>query len=504
MLVFLFGMGGCGKGQESQNASVRESGTEQMPETAKLAGTEQKPESKSERTSETEQISEPEQPVPIYGISFTNGVYSNPSVAPVFHHTEDSYRELSEMGINTVRFYLNYGLFEEDEKPYSYKESGFAWIEKNIAWAEKYNIQLILNMHYPQGGYQSGGSGAALWTEKENQDRFTALWEELAKRYANEPVILGYGLLNEPIVPAKESWEETRGQWEELAQRAADAVRKHDKRHYIFVERLQGVTGMEEAGWSYDYRDPENFIGLADEKYVWEFHYYNPLELTHQGIGWYGSRDGCFYPGARSGRSSDPVWIYSEPLTENPAILSPAADERVNLVNLTADKPIEKLRVTEYGADGSLLRTYFDGMDFAGDYEAAGQGWNFQAESGHRYQVSWQGDSPLRADYFDGQYGGTWDRETLREELEYYCAIGREKGIPMYLGETGVSAYSLGNGLGGDEWLRDVLEIAAENRLWVTVHCYHEADGFGLYGNGPKELPTERNEIMYSILNRKR
>ena len=41
------------------------------------------------------------------------------------------------MGFNSVRFYLNYGLFEDDSKPYEYKESGFEWIDRNVEWAKE-------------------------------------------------------------------------------------------------------------------------------------------------------------------------------------------------------------------------------------------------------------------------------------------------------------------------------------------------------------------------------
>lgn len=85
----------------------------------------------------------------IKGIAFGNNVWSNPTNAPINqHHTEESYKELSELGFNSVRFYLNYALFEDDSNPYSYNETGFDWINQNIEWAKKYGIKLVLNMHY--------------------------------------------------------------------------------------------------------------------------------------------------------------------------------------------------------------------------------------------------------------------------------------------------------------------------------------------------------------------
>ena len=125
-------------------------------------------------------VDEDGKPYTIKGMAFGNEVWSNPSAEPTRHHDAESYQELAEMGFDSVRFYLNYGLFESDSNPYTYREEGFAWLDKNIAWAKAAGIRLVLNMHYPQGGYQSQGDGTALWTEPENQKRLCALWTEIA------------------------------------------------------------------------------------------------------------------------------------------------------------------------------------------------------------------------------------------------------------------------------------------------------------------------------------
>ena len=66
---------------------------------------------------------------------------------------------------------------------YTYDERGFAWLTRNLAWAKAHGIRLLLNLHVPQGGFQSAGEGRALWNDPENQRRFVALWREIARRY---------------------------------------------------------------------------------------------------------------------------------------------------------------------------------------------------------------------------------------------------------------------------------------------------------------------------------
>src|SRR5687767_9317069 len=68
------------------------------------------------------------------GVSFGNEVWSD-NPLPVNHHTEKDFGRVASMGMNVVRFYLNYKTLEDDQKPYTYKKEGWDWIDKNIAWA---------------------------------------------------------------------------------------------------------------------------------------------------------------------------------------------------------------------------------------------------------------------------------------------------------------------------------------------------------------------------------
>ena len=225
----------------------------------------------------------------IKGMAFGNEVWSNPSAPSTLHHNAESYQELAEMGFDSVRFYLNYGMFESDSDPYTYREEGFQWLDTNIAWAKAAGIRLVLNMHYPEGGYQSQGDGTALWTEPENQKRLSALWQAIAQRYADEPVILGYGLVNEPVVAASDGTAALK-LWQSVAQELTDSIRTVDQNHMIFVERMcaaQNLAGTQEQ-WI-NFNDENNYVHLDDDNAVYEFHYYDPHAFTHQGFDWAGT-----------------------------------------------------------------------------------------------------------------------------------------------------------------------------------------------------------------------
>jgi endoglucanase len=86
--------------------------------------------------------------VVLRGISFGNEVWSNKPY-PYTHHNEEDFKRVADMGMNVIRFYMNYKTFEDDATPYSYKDSGWHWLETNLQWARNHNIYLILNFHVP-------------------------------------------------------------------------------------------------------------------------------------------------------------------------------------------------------------------------------------------------------------------------------------------------------------------------------------------------------------------
>lgn len=223
----------------------------------------------------------------IKGMAFGNQVWSNTPVAPNFHHTKDSYTELAEMGFNSVRFYINYQLFESDNAPGKYKKNGFEWLNKNIQWAEAAGIKLIVNMHVPQGGFQSNGEGLSLFYDRQNQVRLINLWQTIAEYYKDCSTIIGWGLVNEPNVPFKGDSKTSLNAWNNLANEITNAIREVDKNHVIFVESaiavIDFVNGQKK--W-YDFNPEDSFPMIEDDNLVYEIHSYEPMEFTHQGATW--------------------------------------------------------------------------------------------------------------------------------------------------------------------------------------------------------------------------
>lgn len=217
------------------------------------------------------------------GVNFVNDALCNPQ--QMFFAPEESYyAELNSMGVNCIRFSLNYGLFENDDQPFAYKESGFDWVDQNLALAEKYNIRLLLSF-VPQGCWKMLGWSQDIWKDESCQERFIALSTEIARRYANEPFILGYGLIGEPVIPIETSVEDSLAMWQDLAQRAIDGIRSVDKNHIVFVERALGCSNdsWQDSGWDWSgYYPHDDFVKVDDSNLVYEFHNYDPEPFTSQ------------------------------------------------------------------------------------------------------------------------------------------------------------------------------------------------------------------------------
>jgi endoglucanase len=492
------------------------------------------------------------QPLQLKGIAFGNEVWSDKEI-PNTHHTEQDFKRVKDMGMNVIRFYMNYKTFENDNAPYQYKKTGWDWIEQNIAWAKKYGIYLILNMHVPQGGFQSNGDGDALWDITENQNRLTALWKAIADKYKNEPQIAGLGLVNEPAA------SKSKQQWQQLAQRITNEIRTVDKQHIVFVEKatIKGNNG-EDADL--------NFPLITDNNTVYEFHIYEPFQFTHQFFQWTGLGDGGKYPDENIISPGNSTWYTAT--FNNPAI--PAGNNewsfftgdkyKITDANIKLAVPVlvgagvsgkiyfDDIVVKEYDAAGNFVQDIFasnlddlNGWSYwssnnTGSYDLAVQTGHsnnkslfitgntadcnagnyskmFAPKQNYYYQINgWmKGENVaatagcrLRIDFLktdDPIYRR--NKDYLLSNFKRYTDWGAAKNVPLYMGEFGAGIHCFENNKGGLQWVTDMVDIAKANNISFTYHVYHE-DNFGLYfGYGTLPDPSKVNQPLIDLFTAK-
>lgn len=164
-----------------------------------------------------------------------------------YFFNEDDIRFIKKCGATVVRLPVNYRHFENDAAPFKYIEKGFKRLDQVVKWCTKHELYVIIDMHAVQGWQNNGwhcdnpGRLTQFWTQKQFQDRYVALWEEFARRYAKNATIAGYNIMNEPVTntPSGQFSSSYTPNWEIINQvyrRVVTAIRKIDPTTIIFLE----------------------------------------------------------------------------------------------------------------------------------------------------------------------------------------------------------------------------------------------------------------------------
>lgn len=196
------------------------------------------------------------------------------------HTTRKDIDALSKWGFNSVRLPMHFNLFtlpvwqEPDSSSDTWRTDGFLLVDSLVRWCKANNMYLILDLHAAPGGQgndinisDNDRSKPSLWQSSANRRKTVALWRKLAERYANEPTIGAYDIMNEPnwtFEGKHPNGAEDKANTEiwELYKDITAAIREVDKRHIIIIEG---------NGWGNNY---SGFPGPWDSNMVFSFHKY--------------------------------------------------------------------------------------------------------------------------------------------------------------------------------------------------------------------------------------
>lgn len=170
----------------------------------------------------------------LHGINIVN---KNPNVNYLGKESPKDFAKLRDWGFNCVRLGIIWDGLEP--KPGVYDETYLQGIDLRIQWAKENNLYVLLDMHQdlysvlysdgaPEWATISGDfefeKGAAVWSDAyftskavqtawDNfwantpaedgmgiQDHYAKAWQHVAKRYANEPMVVGFDIMNEPFL----------------------------------------------------------------------------------------------------------------------------------------------------------------------------------------------------------------------------------------------------------------------------------------------------------------
>ena len=183
--------------------------------------------------------------------------------------TREDIEFIASTGSNTIRVPFHYKLFtDEDYMGLKSQQDGFKRLDDVIGWCREFGLYVILDMHDAPGG-QTGDNiddsyGYPWLLESEaSQQLFCDIWREIADYYKNEPVILGYDLINEPIAPYFDNMDELNEKLEPLHKRAVAAIREVDTNHIILLGAPQ---------WNGNFKPFKDWT--YDDKLMWTCHRY--------------------------------------------------------------------------------------------------------------------------------------------------------------------------------------------------------------------------------------
>ena len=159
--------------------------------------------------------------------------------------TEADIRFVAETGSNTIRIPFHYRLFTND--PYlggRSAQDGFALIDPVVGWCRKHGLRVILDMHCCPGGQTGDNIDDSygypwLFTSEREQKLYCEIWKRIAAHYANEPAVLGYDLMNEPISSRLADKDELNRRLEPVQRLVLEAIRTVDRRHIVLFAGAQ-------------------------------------------------------------------------------------------------------------------------------------------------------------------------------------------------------------------------------------------------------------------------
>ena len=183
---------------------------------------------------------------------------------------EEDIARIASWGLDHVRLPIDYNVLETADGSV-YLDEGFERVNRAAEWCGKYGLNLVIDLHKTAGfSFDDGEQECGFFDNEQYQERFYRLWEEIAKRCAGSPEHVAFELLNEVTDPA---FMDT---WNRVADTCVRRIRKIAPRHLILIGGYHNNSAHAVPALNKP----------VDERVIYNFHCYSPLEFTHQGAHW--------------------------------------------------------------------------------------------------------------------------------------------------------------------------------------------------------------------------
>jgi len=164
--------------------------------------------------------------------------------------TEGDIDRLKSEGFNSIRVPIHWKFFDSEDA------EGFRLMDRLVRWARKDGMYVIIDLHCAPGG-QTGtnidDSDGYPWLYRSQaaQRHTVDIWRRIAKHYSNEPNVLGYDLLNEPI-PHFPQLRQYNQDLEPVYRKIVAAIRAVDSNHVVILGGAQWDSNFAVFGAPFD------------------------------------------------------------------------------------------------------------------------------------------------------------------------------------------------------------------------------------------------------------
>lgn len=422
-------------------------------------------------------------------------------------------RQMRDLGANCVRIAFQHDKITDPPDSEQIGGEGLALLDAMCQWAQDAGLWFILDYHMPPGGcnpfgWNYGGANR-LWRERSLQEKWIAVWTQLARRYRHHSRLLAYELLNEPLPPHDYPTEDYRT----LCLEVIDALRAEDPGRPIVVSdrHCSSISGLDTAL-------------LPRANLIYTFHFYSPGIVTYWQIPegrypgvWPVVREWLSNTPEDWGASGNTDWHALEQTFQPPA----EATHGEVLLRSTRNAGTAWFDDVELWCDGEAV-PFADNTDFSPERKSAG--WTVErvtagefvwdGEEGHaapgalRIRGTGSYNSFLAAKRFRATPGGQYvlrcwvktraatghtypvvawhrhqeelvDADWLECGLRPAAEFRDRQQVPVYCGEFGCAQPTTGDGA---RWVADVASILNRYAIPWTYWNWRETTGPGSMG----------------------
>ena len=197
---------------------------------------------------------------------------------------ESLYKKLKDLGFKAVRIPITWN-FHFDIATTELNADWLAEIKKNVDWALKYDMYVIINVHHDTGA--DGWIRASVSNYEKCQNRYAQIWKGIAEYFKDYPDKLIFEGFNE-MLDEKSDWNNA----------TADAGKAINLYNQLFVDTVRATGGNNSGrnlicntyaaahgqGVLDAYKVPEDTV---KDHIIGQVHFYSPYEfVSDQGITW--------------------------------------------------------------------------------------------------------------------------------------------------------------------------------------------------------------------------